>query len=151
MAVQKPQCTHFRRMVSASRPSGVSRMKSASWVCTGGYTFRVKSVLWLLALAALGVFAYAMWRWRERWREHRRSSEARMAELLAQARPPATRDATLTQQQLLFDAAAKTGDAGEPALSIELYARLLARFPQSPFAEQARSAIEAQKRKLAKA
>ena len=59
--------------------------------------------------------------------------------------------ATLAQQKLLFDAAAKTGDAGEPALSIELYGRLLTRFPQGPFAEQARSAIEAQKRKLAKA
>ena len=138
-------------MVTASRPSGVSRMKSASWVCTGGYTFRVKTVLWLLGLAALGLLAYALWRWRERWREHRRSSEARMAELLAQARAPAPRDPTLAQQKLLFEAAAKTGDAGEPALSIELYGRLLARFPQSPFTEQARSAIEAQKQKLAKA
>jgi predicted Zn-dependent protease len=126
-------------------------MKSASWVCTGGYTFRVKTVLWLLALAALGLFAYAMWRWRERWRERQRTSEARMAELLAQARAPTPPDPTLTQQRLLFEAAVKTGDAGEPALSIELYGRLLARFPQSPFATQARSAIDAQKRRLAKA
>jgi len=108
-------------------------------------------LLWLIVLAALGFFAHTLWRWRERWRERERSSEARMAELLAQARPSAPVDPTLAQQKLLFDAAAKTGDAGEPALSIELYGRLLTRFPQGPFAEQARSAIEAQKRKLAKA
>jgi hypothetical protein len=126
-------------------------MKSASWVCTGGYTFRVKTVIWLLVVAALGFFAHALWRWRERWREQQRNSEARMADLLAQVRPSPSADPTLAQQKLLFEAAAKTGDAGEPALSIELYGRLLARFPQGPFADQARSAIEAQKRKLAKA
>ena len=111
----------------------------------------MKTVLWLLVLAAAGLFGYAMLRWRERWREHQRNSEARMADFLAQARPAPSVDPTLTQQKLLFEAAAKTGDAGEPALSIELYGRLLARFPQGPFAEQARSAIEAQRRKLAKA
>ena len=74
-----------------------------------------------------------------------------MADLLAQARPSRSVDPTLAQQKLLFEAAAKTGDAGEPALSIELYGRLLERFPQGPFADQARSAIEAQRRKLANA
>ena len=138
-------------MVSASRPSGVSRMKSASWVCTGGYTFRVKTVIWLLVLAALGFFVHALWRWRERWRSQQRNSEARLANLVAQARPSPSVDPTLTQQKLLFEAAAKSGDAGEPALSIELYGRLLERFPQGPFADQARSAIEAQRRKLANA
>ena len=138
-------------MVSASRPSGVSRVKSASWVCTGGYTFRVKTVIWLLVLAALAFFSHALWRWRERWRAQQRNSEARLANLLAQARPSPSVDPTLTQQKLLFEAAAKSGDAGEPALSIELYGRLLERFPQGPFADQARSAIEAQRRKLANA
>ena len=111
----------------------------------------MKTLLWLLVLAALALFAHALWRWRERWRERERGSEARMADLLAHARPAAPVDPTLTQQKLLFEAAAKTGDAGEPALAIELYGCLLARFPQGPFADQARSAIEAQKRKLAKA
>ena len=35
VAVQKPQCTHLRRIASASRPSGVSLMKSARLVCIG--------------------------------------------------------------------------------------------------------------------
>src|SRR3569623_3685796 len=33
VAVQKPQCTHERRMASASRPSGVSFTASLSDVC----------------------------------------------------------------------------------------------------------------------
>lgn len=111
----------------------------------------MKTVIWLLVLAALAFFVHALWRWRERWRAQQRNSDARMADLLAQARPSPSADPALAQQKLLFEAAAKTGDAGEPALSIELYGRLLARFPQGPFADQARSAIEAQKRKLAKA
>ena len=45
---------------------------------------------------------------------------------------------------------AKAGEAGEPVLSIQLYARLLARYPESAFAAQARAAVEAQKQKLAK-
>src|SRR5687767_834853 len=32
VARQKPQCTHLRRMASASRPCGVSRIQSARWV-----------------------------------------------------------------------------------------------------------------------
>ena len=54
------------------------------------------------------------------------------------------------QQKLLFEAAAKAGEAGEPALSIQLYARLIARYPDSAFVAQARAAVEAQKSKLAK-
>ena len=38
--------------------------------------------------------------------------------------------AALAQQKLLFEAAAKAGEAGEPVLSIQLYARLLARYPR---------------------
>jgi hypothetical protein len=40
--------------------------------------------------------------------------------------------------------------AGEPALAIQLYARLIARFPESAFIEQARGAVQAQKERLAK-
>jgi len=134
-------------------------MKSASCVCIDGYTFRMKVVTWLLVLAAIGVLGYAVWTWRRRWQERQRVSEERFATFLAQARPAAPApealapapDASLPQQRLLLEAAAKAGEAGEPALSIQLYARLLSRFPQTGFAAQARSAIEAQKLKLAKA
>ena len=120
--------------------------------------------LWLLVLAGLGVVGYLLWKWRERWQEHQRVSEERLAAFIAQARPAAApsaaaptaaarppADNSLPQQKLLFEAAAKAGEAGEPVLSIQLYARLLARFPDTAFAAQARSAVEAQKRKLAKA
>jgi hypothetical protein len=53
------------------------------------------------------------------------------------------------QERLLLDAAAKAGEAGEPVLSIQLYAKLLSRYPQTQFAGQARAAVEAQKKKLA--
>jgi hypothetical protein len=59
--------------------------------------------------------------------------------------------ADLAKQRLLFDAAAKAGEAGEPVLSIQLYARLLARYPDSTFASQARAAVEMQKKNLTKA
>jgi hypothetical protein len=58
---------------------------------------------------------------------------------------------SLETQKLLFDAARKAGDAGEPALALQLYGRLLARFPDSAFAGEVRAAVEAQKKKLAKA
>ena len=66
--------------------------------------------------------------------------------------PPAqpAPEATLAVQKMLFEAAAKAADAGEPALSIQLYARLIARFPRSAFIEQARGAVQAQKERLAK-
>jgi len=54
-------------------------------------------------------------------------------------------------QKLLFEAAHKAAEAGEPALAIQLYARLLVRYPQTAFADQVRAAVEAQKKKLAKA
>lgn len=63
---------------------------------------------------------------------------------------PGTADA-LAQQKQLFEAAHKAGEAGEPALAIQLYARLLARYPATSFADQARARVEAEKKKLAKA
>jgi TolA-binding protein len=56
----------------------------------------------------------------------------------------------VVQQRLLFDAAHKAGEAGEPALAIQLYARLLARYPATAFAEPARAAVAALKKKLVK-
>ena len=77
-----------------------------------------------------------------------------MAEAMAATKrqPASQADAeAVAKQRLLFDAAAKAGDAGEPVLSIQLYARLLARYPDSALASQARAAVEVQKKSLAKA
>lgn len=117
----------------------------------------MRGLVWLVVLAILGGIVYAVWKWRSRWRERQQAAEERMASFMAQARPapsiapPVTpADLSLPQQRLLLEAAAKAGEAGEPALSIQLYARLLARYPQTAFAAQARAAVEAQKQKLAK-
>ena len=56
-----------------------------------------------------------------------------------------------TQERLLLEAASKAGEAGEPALSIQLYAKLLSRYPQTTFSSQARAAVVEQKKKLTKA
>ena len=63
--------------------------------------------------------------------------------------PPAT--SGLAQQKMLFEAAHKAGEAGEPALAIQLYGRLMARYPATAFAGEVRAAVEALKKKLAKA
>ena len=115
----------------------------------------MKFLVWLVVLGALGGIVYLLWKWRERWVEHQRASEERLAMFIAQAKPAtpaatlAAADLSLPQQKLLFEAALKAGEAGEPALSIQLYARLLERYPQSGFGGQAQEAIEQQKRKLA--
>ena len=62
--------------------------------------------------------------------------------------PPAHSDLAL--QKLLFEAAHKAGEANEPALAIQLYARLIARYPAGAFVAQARAAVDAQKAKLAR-
>jgi hypothetical protein len=120
----------------------------------------MKLVVWLLLVATVGAAAYTFWKWRARWVERKRASEERFASLIAQARPAATPPPPVEKpqaaapdngtQKLLLEAAAKAGEAGEPVLSIQLYARLLARYPDSAFGAQARAAVEAQKQKLAK-
>lgn len=117
----------------------------------------MKAVFWGVIIAALAGLAWGIARWRRQWRERQQAAEARMASFIAQASPspaPAVAPAApppAPQERLLLDAAAKAGEAGEPALSIQLYARLLARYPQTQFAAQARGAVEAQKKKLAQA
>jgi len=118
----------------------------------------MKLVLWLAVIAAIAVLVYGAVKWRQRREELERASEQRsaafMAEMMAaaKAKNPAPLDAAaLARQRLLLEAAAKAGEAGEPVLSIQLYARLLARYPDSAFAAQAREAVEAQKKNLPKA
>jgi len=111
----------------------------------------MKMLIWLLTFASIAAVGYAAWSWRRRWREHRRVAEERMASFLAQARPaPPAIHPPDPQEKILLEAAAKAGQAGEPGLSVELYNRFLARFPQSAFAPQARAALQSQKQGLAK-
>jgi hypothetical protein len=111
----------------------------------------MKGMLWALAIACVVVVVWSALRARRRMEERRHDEAARAASFLAQAiaRPAAIPVAP--EERLLLDAAAKAGEAGEPALAIQLYARLVARFPQGALAAQARSAVEAQKKKLATA
>ena len=126
----------------------------------------MQTILWLVIVACLGGIAFLCWRLVQKARERERTEAARFAAFMEAQRgktaapapavapaavpapPPAS---SLETQKLLFDAARKAGDAGEPALAIQLYARLLTRFPDSAFAAEVRAAVEAQKKKLAKA
>lgn len=111
-----------------------------------------KALSWLLVLLlAVGLGAWIS-HVRRQIRERRRAEEARVAEFLAQtvgraAAPPV--EETPVPQKLLFEAAAKAAEAGEPALSIQLYARLIARYPQGALVAQSRAAVEVHKRTLA--
>ena len=64
------------------------------------------------------------------------------------AAPPPPATSGLAQQKMLFEAAHKAGEAGEPALAIQLYGRLMARYPATAFAAQVRAAVETLKKKL---
>ena len=126
----------------------------------------MKQLLWLVAIAAACGLAYGFWRMRSRLTDRQRAEDERMKAFMAQAMPagaatpplnppassaaPKVDPAALSLQQFLFDAATKAGLAGEAALSIQLYARLLSRFPVTALAAQARSAVEEQKKKLGK-
>ena len=119
----------------------------------------MKALGWLIVLASIGGIVYALMRWRQRWDEREKAAEARMASFIAQAQPAtpplvpaaaAAAPSAAPQERLLLEAAAKAGEAGEPALAIQLYAKLLSRFPQTTFAAQARSAVAEQKKRLAK-
>jgi hypothetical protein len=113
----------------------------------------MKALVWLLAIGSIVAVAWGWLRLRRRTEERRHAEAARAASFLAQAvaRPAAATAGTAPapEERLLLDAAAKAGEAGEPALAIQLYARLIARFPQSGLAAQAKLAAEAQKKKLA--
>jgi len=115
----------------------------------------MKGMLWFVLVAAIGGVIWLVARWRRQWAERQQAAQARLANFIAQTAAPApavvapAAQPAAPQERLLLDAAAKAGEAGEPALSIQLYARLISRYPQSRFAPQARAAVEAQKQKLA--
>jgi len=127
----------------------------------------MRAVAWMLGFVIAAGVVYALWRARSQWQERQRAAAQRMASFVAQMKPAASAPAASPPAapppaappappadggaRLLFDAAAKTAQAGEPVLAIQLYARLLSRYPQSPLAAQARAAVSEQKTKLAKA
>jgi hypothetical protein len=130
----------------------------------------MRSLAWFIALGTIGVIVWYLARLRRQFAERQEAAEARMVTLIAEARPatpprlaptppalapaPAAEGAPAAaeapQERLLFDAARKAGEAGEPVLAIQLYAKLLSRFPKTIFTTRARSAVEEQKKKLAK-
>ena len=129
----------------------------------------MKAFAWLAAIAAIGGVVWSIMRWRRQWEEREKASEARFASFMAEVKPatapplapalaaaggvaPAARAAPVApQERLLLEAAGKAGEAGEPVLAIQLYAKLLSRYPHTTFAAQARAAVAEQKKKLPKA
>ena len=124
----------------------------------------MKNIVWLVLLGVAAGFGYWIWAASKRLEARRRASEERFATFLAQAqnvKPPVLKPEpapaplplpanNLEPQWLLLEAATKAGAAGEAALSIQLYARLIARYPDGPLAAQARAAAEQMKSKLAR-
>jgi hypothetical protein len=111
----------------------------------------MKTVMWLLVLATFAALVGWLWVASRRAAERRRAAEERAASFLAEAMSASAKSkpgAPAPQERMLLEAATKAAEAGEPALSIQLYARLLSRFPQTLLATQARAAVEAQKKKL---
>jgi len=132
----------------------------------------MKSAFWLLLFAFAAVAVWLVWFGLRKWQARQRAEEERVARFVAEAggvaqpnpgaplavASPAAAVAAvpaasseLARQKMLFEAAHKAGEAGEPALAIQLYARLLARYPATGFADEARAAVEALKKKLVKA
>ena len=123
------------------------------------------NLLWLLLFATAVGSGWLIRRALRNWRERQRAEEARFASFMSRAagttEPPAPAAAStftaapapgadLIQQKLLFDAAHKAGEAGEPLLAIQLYARLLSRYPATSFAEPARAAVAGLHKKVVK-
>jgi len=117
-------------------------------------------LFWLVVAAFAATLIWLVWYIRRKAEERRLTEEARAAEFMtglatapgstAGNAPGAAPASDIAQQRLLFESAHKAGEAGEPALAIQLYSRLLARYPATTFANPAREAVEAQKKKLPK-
>jgi hypothetical protein len=118
----------------------------------------MKALVWLLLAAAIAGVGYWVARVRRQWAERQQAAAARFASFMAEMRPSPAAQAVQAaapppaarEERLLLEAADKAGQAGEAVLAIQLYARLLSRFPQTLFAAQARAAVAEQKKKLPK-
>ena len=98
-------------------------------------------LFWLVVAVFAATLVGLAWYIRHKAEERRLAEEARVAAFVsglgtvvptsapkpAPALPPASYAGDIALQKLLFDAAHKAGEAGEPTLSIQLYVRLLAR------------------------
>jgi hypothetical protein len=123
----------------------------------------MNTLFWLVVFALLCVLGGTAWYLRQRLAQRRRAEEARLAAFVSQVLPaapavtaiaaaaPGAGAGELTMQKRLFEAARKTAEAGEPALAIQLYERLLARYPASGLADPSRVAITELRRAVAKA
>jgi len=116
-------------------------------------------LFWLTVVALTATMVGLIAVTRRRAEERRHAEEARAAAFVSgfapmpkpieSTPPPAPAPINdITLQKLLFEAARKAGEAGEPALAIQLYARLLSRYPATSFAEPARAAAAALKKRL---
>jgi len=116
----------------------------------------VRELFWLMLVASAAGLVVWLWRWRQRWTAREQAAAARQASFLAQAKaavvsPAAVASPAADAAALLFEAAQKAGEAGEPALAIQLYARLLARYPASALAGRARAHVDTLKKSVATA
>lgn len=116
----------------------------------------MKQVMWVLVLGIAAGLAYWVWYSARRYNEKKLAEEARQAAFVAQLvsatlGKPKEDALAVAQQKLLFEAATKAAEAGETALAIQLHARLVARYPASTMAAQAKAAVDTLKKKLAKA
>jgi TolA-binding protein len=141
-------------------------MKGMFWLAVFGFLACVIGIVWYTlrkfkererAEAARAAEFLAATAGRAGFAEPSTAGKVRLVEALPPAEPASLPPAGaapagngLAQQKLLFEAAHKAGEAGEPALAIQLYARLLSRYPDSGFAAQARAAAETQKKKVTK-
>ena len=133
-------------------------------------------VVWIALLCIAAGFGYAFWLLARKHAERKQAAEERLAAFMAQMRPAAPKldpviaplpqasaapaaptppkpgpvAPDLGMQRMLFEAAFKAGEAGEPALAIQLYARLIARYPDGAFVAQALAATDREKAKLAR-
>ena len=126
----------------------------------------MRGLVWLIVIGTIGGIVWYLMRLRRQFTERQEEAEARMMTMVAQVRPMTAGAPLLTpaptlptaeaappaaeapQERLLFDAAHKAGEAGEPALAIQLYAKLLSRFPKTIFTARARAGVEEQKKKI---
>ena len=121
----------------------------------------MKGIFWLAVAGAVIAAGGIVWYSLRKWKDKQLAEQQRIASFMAATAGPKLVEAAaapvrvtpvagdkVQPQKLLFEAAHKAGEAGEPALAIQLYARLLARYPETAFAAQAHAAVESEKKKL---